>query len=291
MRSHQPPRDAVPQPNVFAYIDFRTFLRDWFEARKTDDSAYSYAAFAQAGGCSKAALANVLSGARNPRTETLDAFARAMDLDPPARNYLGLLVDLATAPDTSARREVMDKILSAERYGQLRWAEDERETDVFRYLEHWYLPAIRELAGHPSFQAEPEWVAQTLSPPIAVDAARAALDTLFDLGLIYRGESGRIERREVRFRTRTETQQHAAADYHRRVIPDLLRDIDTKDGKTQHLLAATLSLPTSMLPEAKARLNGVFEYLATAADDAADDDRRRVYQLAIQLFPVSEELS
>lgn len=277
-------------PSVFSYLDYRVFLIDWFNSRKQADPNYSYALFAKAGGCSKAALANVLSGARNPRPDTLDAFSRAMELPPIERNYLGLLVVLATAPDMTTRRNAMERILSTERNRQMRWAEHEDDSDVLRYLEHWYVPAIRELAAHPKFRADPEWIVATLRPRISVEEAESALETLFDLDYLRRTEDGRVEPRDVRFQTEPDAWQFAADHYHRTVIPGMLQDMDTTRHDDQHAVAATMLLPEALIPEAKARMNALVQQLAAESDDHGIEGPRRVYQLALQLFPISEPL-
>jgi uncharacterized protein (TIGR02147 family) len=277
-------------PEVFAYLDYQVFLRDWFDARKREDPDYSYAAFASAGGCSKAALANVIGGARAPRASTLDAFARAMELSPRERNYLGLLVELASAPDLAHRRDAMEKILSTEQYRQLRLAESVEDADVFRYLEFWYIPAIREMAGVPGFQADPEWIVDKLTPTIRPAEAASALETLFDLGFLERGESGEVVQREIRFRTAPTAFQKAAVHFHREVIPSLMRTIDTRRYEEQHLLTATITLDASMVPEVKARLNALVDQLIALTDDAPVQDGKRVYQVGLQLLPLSREL-
>ncbi|MEZ4322846.1 MAG: TIGR02147 family protein [Myxococcota bacterium] len=278
-------------PSVYSYLDFRAFLRDWFEARKRADPAYSHAGFARDAGCSKGTLANVVAGARTPRTDTLDAFARAMELGPSERNYLGLLVDFATANDLASRREALEKLLSSEQYRRLRFAESERDPDVFRYLEHWYVPAIREMAGSASFRPDPAWIAAVLQPRIRVEEAAHALETLLELGYLCREDDGRVTQREIRFRTAAETQQVAAAHFHREALPNLMRGLDTEQASEQHLVAMTLTLHPSMLPEVKARLNALVEQLATQADDPLPEAGRRVYQLAVQLLPLSDALS
>jgi len=278
----------MPPPRVTAYLDYRTFLQDWLAYQRREHPGYSYAAFAAAGGCSKAALANVLSGARNPRSDTLDAFARAMDLGPSDRNYLGLLAELDAAPDVSRRREVLERILSSDRTEQVRLVEAEPEADLFRYLEHWYVPAIRELAALRGFQDDPAWIAATLRPPISVDEAQQGLDLLFELGFLYRDEAGRVSLREVRFRSENETWARAADHLHRNVMTQLIEGIDTQDAPIQHLLAATFTLSADQLPEVKQRLNAVLEQLVTLGDDRSDDAPRAVYQLGFQLLPLSE---
>ena len=275
-------------PNVYAYLDYRVFLRDWFDARKREDDSYSYAAFAKDGGCSKSALANVLSGARNPRSGTLDAFARAMGLSPSERNYLGLLVELAAAQDVQTRQAVMSRILAKEQYKQVRLAESEPEAAVFRYLEHWYLPATRELAMLPEFRADAAWVASMLQPPISEDQAAEALDTLFELDFLRWKDDGGVEPRDVRFGTEPETNHAAVMRFYQQEIPELLRKLRGDVPDEQHLGTLTVCLDPELMPELKARLTNLVQQIAAMGDTPGTDGPRRVYQLTVQLQPLSQ---
>ena len=275
-------------PSIFSYLDYRAFLQDWFDARKREDPTYSYARFAEDGDCSRSALANVLSGARTPRAGTLDAFARAMELTPSARNYLGLLVELATAQGLDERRQVMERILAAEHYQQVRLAERGPDSDLFRYIEHWYVAAIRELAALPDFQADPTWIASILRPRISVEEAADALDRLFELGMLRHAVDGSVERREVQFRTENVARQEAILHFYREALPALLRTVEVRADDEQAVMAATLLLPPDLVPEATARVAALTNQLAAMADAAGVDGERRVYQLAVQLIPISD---
>ena len=279
----------MTEPHVTSYLDYRVFLRDWIAYQRRLHPGYSYAAFAAAGGCSKAAIANVLSGSRRPRADTLDAFARAMELSPADRNYLGLLAELDAAPDVTRRREVLDRLLSSPRNPNLRKVEAEPHDAVMRYVEHWYIPAIRELAALPGFRADPAWLAATLHPPISVQQAEDALERLFDLGFLCRDAEGdAVTVREVRFTTEQETFALAAHHVHTVILPQLLESLDTARAAQQHLLTATITLAPEQLPEVKQRLNTVLDQVATLADDRVDDAPRAAYQLGLQLLPLSE---
>lgn len=279
----------MPAPSVHSYLDYRAFLRDWFAARKQADPDYSYAVFAEAGGCAKSSLANAISGTRRPRPDTLDAFARAMELSPSERNHLGLLVDHASATSLDDRARVLQRILSAERYQQVRIAESDHD-DAARYLEHWYVPVIRELVALPGFREEPEWIAARLRPRIRPEEARYALDLLLDLGFVSRDASGALVPEEIRFRTTDESFTEAAMHFHTAVVPELLQTVESANAAQQHLMAVTLTLPPELLPEAKAKINALVEQLATLADDRRTAGPHRIYQVAIQLLPVSDEL-
>ncbi|MEZ4323255.1 MAG: TIGR02147 family protein [Myxococcota bacterium] len=277
----------MPIPAVFSYLDYRAYLRDWFEARKREQPDYSYATFARDGGGSKAALANVLAGSRAPRASTLDAFARAMALAPNERNYLGLLVELSLAQNLTERREAMGRILASEQYGRMKHSESAPDADVARYLEHWYVPVIREMVGLPGFRDDPEWIAAALVPVVTRDEVVEALATLFDLGFLFRAADGTVQQREIRFSTGVEASQLAVSRYHREVPPDLMRAVDPLRGAEQHLLAITVALHPSHVAEVKARLNAVLEQVAALGDDAAGLEGKRVYQVGMQVLPVS----
>ena len=278
-------------PSVYEYMDFRDFLRDWFSAKKRGDRSYSYSAFGRAGGCSRSALANVLGGTRTPRPATVDAFARAMSLSPPERNFLGLLVELDGARDLTQRSQAMARVLTTARNPQVRQVDKVPEAAASRYLEHWYIPAIQELAGLPGFKEDPVWIAANLYPPIEAEQARLALDTLFDLGFLKRDDGGRVVKGVVRLRSDSETFSLAVARFHRQVLPALMHNIDTERSAEQHLLSVTLTLPTSAIAEMKQKLNAMLEQMANMADDPMHEGPARVYQLSVQLLPVSAELS
>ena len=58
------------------------------------------------------------------------------------------------------------------------------------------------------------------------------------------------------------------------------------------LAAATLTLPVAALAEVKTRIAQLVDRLVTLADDEVPEHTPlRVYQLALQLMPVSNELS
>jgi len=281
---------VASRPDVFRYFDYREFLQDWFDARKRKEPGYSFARFAAAGGCSRSALPNVLRGARVPRSETLDAFARAMELTPTERNYLGLLVEYATAADVTTQRDVLLRMLQHERYGHRRRLEDHDESELFRFFEYWYVPAICMMSSIPGFREDPVWIADQLRPRIDPEQAQAALETLFDLGMVLRDDAGRLTRSERMFASETETWLRVAKHVHSVLMPDLLSQIDARHAKEQHLMALTLSVPLNQVEEFKARITKLTEQLDGMSEDPTATGPRRVYQLAVQLLPLSEPI-
>ena len=276
-------------PSVHGFMDYREFLRAWFEARKAQEPGYSHAVFAAEAGCSKSTLSNVLGGARRPRPGTLDAFARGMGLSPSERNHLGLLVELAGAQDQAGRRVLLERILAADGGGWIRRAEEEASADTLtRFLSHWYVPVVMELSRIPGFRGEAAWVARALRPTVSETEADHALETLLDMGFLVRDESGQVVPGQMRFETGIDAHHPALTRFYREILPGMLRALDTDLNGEQHLMAATLVLSPAAVKEAKAEVAALVKRLATLADDPEDmTPASRVYQFAVQLVPVS----
>jgi uncharacterized protein (TIGR02147 family) len=275
-------------PHISAYLDYRVFLRDWFDAKKRLDPSYSHTRFATDGGCSRSTLANVLSGNRSPRPPTLDAFARAMGLSPTERNHLGLLVELDTAPDLRTRTAVMERLLASTHYGQVDDVE-RHGADLERFLGSWWVPVVWELAGRDDFQADPDWLVAAIRPEITHEQARSALDTLFELDFLAQTEDG-IERHAIRFRSAADdVNERAVLDYYRSVLPELYARIAEIPESERHVATSLATIDARAFPELKARIAGLVDQIAIQADAALTEtpDELVTYQVVVQVLPVS----
>ena len=276
------------RPKLSSYMDYRVYLRDWLAHQRAVEPGYSFERFATASGLSRSALPNVLNGSRAPKASTLDGFARALGLTPTERNLLGVLVELDRAPSVSDRMRVMSRMLQHPAYRKTEWIES-RPSDFERLASHWYYTAIQEMASLPGFRLEAEWISATIVPTISVAEAQAAIDTLLELKLLEVAADGAVSVANIRISTRPETAARASVRFHREAVPYLVSQIEDVPAELRHLVAAVLTIPTSQLPEVKRMLTNVVERIATQGDQRTDAGQR-VFQLAIQLVPVSQEL-
>src|SRR6185436_18708226 len=77
-----------PLPNIFAYLNYRDFLRDFYQEQKAKNPVFSYQYFAnRAGFKSKSFLKLVIDGRKNLTGSSLEKMAQAMKLSPKAFSY------------------------------------------------------------------------------------------------------------------------------------------------------------------------------------------------------------
>lgn len=269
-------------PDVFAYLSYRSYLEDWFTARKAADSRFSHRLFARRAGATSPSLLNeIVSGKRNLSPSMADGFVRALGLSSSSADFFRDLVALDQAPSDAERNAAWERISAHRRFRSARSIEGA----AFAYLSSWVIPATRELAMRSDFVAEPEWVARALQPPVTAAAAKEALSVLFDLGMLV-WRDGRAVPCDVSVATPHQVRGLAAHNYHRQMLERALGAIEGVRSSERHLVGVTVAVPERIVPELKAELDRLQERLLHLCDEHSSE-AERVYQLELCLFPLS----
>ncbi len=275
---------ATELPSPYAYLDHRAFLRDWFAAKKEANPRYSHRLFASKAGVSVSLFSHVVQGERNLSAASTEGFVKAMGLRAGAARFFQLLVAFDAAEDADARNEVWGQIRTTRRFREARGIEGM----AVEYLSSWVCPAIRELAAHPRFEADPAWIAARLRPTIPPAEAAKALDVLLRLGLLVE-EDGRLRPAEASVATPPELASLAVRNYHHGMIARGAESIERFPGSERHLLAVTVGVPRSLLPRLKEEATAMMQRLMDLCD-AEEAPMEQVVQINLQVFPLSEAI-
>lgn len=274
------------RPDIFTYLDYRQYLRDWFTARKAGNPRFSHRAFARrAGQSSPSLLLHVMDRKRNLTAATIESFCKAMDLKGEDADFFATLVALDQAESHEDRNRAWEKVSATRRFRDARRIEG----DGFEYLSRWYYAAIRELAACEDFRPDPEWIAWALRPKITEEQARAAIDLLLRLGLLRAEPDGSLVPAEGSVVTPHEVAGLAASNFHAAMIERARESIGQYKAAERHYCSVTVSVPLSLVPKLKRELDGFQERLLDLCD-SADPPRERVFQINFQLLPLSVPL-
>lgn len=153
------------------------------------------------------------------------------------------------------------------------------------YHEHWYMPALRELAGLPAFREDPKWIAGMLEPPISPRQAAEALETLCRLGLLVRDAQGRLQQAQALVTTGPGPLGHQIFVYHHAMMDLAKRALDDLPRELRDVSSVTLCVAEGTLAVLKQRIREFRRELLELAE--ADARAERVVQLNLQLFPLS----
>ena len=274
-------------PDIFEYLDHRAFLRDWFDAKKSQNPRFSHRLFARLAGLrSPSALAHVVSGRRNLSPATVEAFSKAMKLDEERAGYFAALVGMAQGGTEGERERDRRAVEGARHFRAARRVDDESAPALSR----WTCAAILELAQHPRFREDTAWIAATLRPPITPAQAGEALSLLEGAGLLTRGAAGRLRPAQEAVVTEVQTAAFAMG-YHREMLQrarDALEDVPQAE---RVFFGLTLSVPHSALDALRREMAAFGERALHLCDAAcAEAPADRVHQLNLQLFPLSDQI-
>ncbi len=270
-------------PDIYGHLDYRLYLREWFAARKAANPRYSHRAFARkAGQSSPSLLLAVAEGKRNLTPATTEGFVLALGLKGDDASFFTALVLLDQAETSDARNRAWERVRATRRFREAR----QLEGDSVEYLSAWYYPAIRELAACADFRNDPEWIASRLRPRVPPAQVKRGLDLLLSLGLLAADASGTLRPAEASVVTPHEVAGLAAFNYHVGMMERAAEALATVPAAERHYCALTVSIPSWLIPRLKRELDAFQERILDLCD-GVDEPRERVYQLNLQLFPLS----
>ena len=270
------------RPSVFEFVDYRAFLRAYYEAEKARRPTFSYRYFSRrAGQASPNFLKLVIEGKRNLGKESISAFALALDLDKEEATFFADLVAFNQATTQEEKNRFFSRIAASRNFRKAGRIEGE----LFEYLSHWHIPAVRELTAAKDFREDPKWIAAQLRPSISVREATQALRVLLHLGLIRRLPDGRIERGEPGWTTGHEVQSFAVVNYHQEMLTRAGEAMKTVPQAERDVSSLTVCIKASTVAEIKRRMHAFNEELLALCD--ADTEPEVVFQIGMQCFPLS----
>lgn len=281
-RDEATPRTRPAPVSVFEFLDYRAFLRAHYAAEKERKPAFSHRFFSrQAGLKSPNFLKLVMDGERNLGPETVPKFVKALGLSGEAASFFGDLVTFNQADTVAEKNRAFERISASRRFRMAKRIDG----DLFKYLSHWYYPAVRELAARQDFKENPKWIAARLRPKITPAEAGSALDLLLSLGLLVRDQDGRIVRGEPTLTTDHQVRSLGARNFHRQMLERASDSIETVPAVHRDLAALTVCVTPATAAVVKDRIHKFREELTQICD--ADTVGSVVYQLNIQWFPLS----
>ena len=273
---------AEKQPDLFEYLDYRAYLRDYYAHMKRTRRGFSYRSFSRRVGLgSPNHLKRVMDGDRNLTLDMARRFADAMGLTGEAVEYFVQLVQLGQAPTSIERSQAYEKLQTFKAFRKT------RKLDLAHAAYHstWYIPAVRELAARDDFQAEPKWIAKRLIPPIKVTEAKTALDTLLKIGLLERDEEGKVVQSAPLITTGPEMHAVHIANYHRAMMAHAAESIDRVPSASRDISSVTMLVGEGGMDRIKEMVQRFRRELLELA--VSERNATQVIQTNLQIFPLS----
>ncbi len=271
------------RPEIFEYTCFRLFLRDLLVFTKSEKPFFSYRYFSQkAGFTSPNFLKLVIDGKRNLSHPSIEKFVKGFSLSLSEADFFNQLVlfNQADKPLERARfAENISRTLGKRKIHHLQKSE-------FNYYSKWFNIALRELVATKSFREDPEWIAQQFHPMLSASDVGKSLRDLEALGLLSRTSDGKLVPNESSLNTENEVASSMISLYHKKMLQLAGESIDRTPREWRELSAICIPISLSKAQDIKERIQKFREEILLLAKE--DDQREAVYQLNLQLFPLTK---
>ena len=270
--------------DVFAFRDYRAFLRAFSDRQRGEKGGFSPAEFAKRVELrSVNYLKLVIDGQRNLTPDLAHRFGEACGLRDDSLAYFCALVAFNQAKTARERTLHYETLRGFRRFR----AAHRLDAAQSAYHSQWYIPAVYELSGCHDFDEAPRAIAKRLMPPISPKQAEEALAVLMELGLLVRAADGRLKPAENIVETPEGPLGHHVVEYHRTMMQRAADALDHVPREEREIASLTIAVSQERMRELKSELEKFRHALAERYQ--ADPRAERVVQVNFQLFPLTKK--
>ncbi|MCB9497789.1 MAG: TIGR02147 family protein [Fibrobacteria bacterium] len=271
--------DAPAGPEIFEYLDYRAYLRDYYQARKAKDAFFSYRFMAGRTGVDAGWIAKVLAGQEHLSQRAVDPFARLCGLGKREAEFFSALVSLAKSRSTQERAEAFERAMSLKSPSRATLG----ERQLAFYGRWWHAP-IRSLLGLLGRNSSVDRVAGLLRPRVSIAEVRASIELLEGLGLVKRGRSG-WELQDAFVSNPPEGAKAAVRAYQADTLDLAKEALENHPPQARDISSLTLAFDHRDLPSIRERIAALRDNLIQLSAETPRPDC--VYQVNMQVFPVT----
>lgn len=267
---------------IFDYLDYRKFLADFFQHKKSVNKHFSHRLFARKADIKSCGyFSEVVSGTRNLSRNKIAKFALGLELDDREKVYFERLVAFNHAKTHQARQTLYENMVKA-----LPLKIQHLKQGQMEYFSNWYYVAVRETLSICKVKDDYEALASRLQPRITATQAKSAVRLLEGLGLVERDAEGHWRARHVSLLSRRDESSplHVRA-FQSEMIAKAREALETVPQQHRDISTVTMSISAGGME----RLKGAVDEFRKRVREIVQSDQGedRVAQLNIQVFPLT----
>jgi uncharacterized protein (TIGR02147 family) len=274
-------------PNVFEYTDYRKYLADWYNEKKTLNQAFSYNSFAQkAGFKNKGFFHTVIYDKRNLSKPSVVKICQAIGLTKSETDYFENLVFFNQAVDLKERNYFYEKMNAVRSPHKTASKARQIRSDQYEFYSKWYYSAVRAIVDMYAFRGDYKWLAQMVTPHISIKQAKQSVQLLEKLGMVAKYGSGIYKVIEKSITTGKEVVGLAVQNFHMECAELAQKAIQELPRTRRNVTGLTLGISNKSYEQICGEIQEFQEKIMDIANN--DKDADRVYQFNFHLFPISK---
>ena len=274
-------RMEIHRIEIFKYADFKVFLRDYYENRKSQDQKFSQRFIMEKIGASSPSWFNDVVKGRIKLTGTyLVRLGQLLKLKAKELDYFETLVHYQQSDSLDEKNRYMEKMLSFKEISM-----DVLGKEKFEFYATWYHATLRELFFFYDFDGDYGKLARKLRPSIRKEQAIKAVDLLQKLDLIRKQAGGHFRPTSENIIKDNRFKSDYIANYINANIELSLDAFERIPSEERDLSTVTICLSPKGFEKIKNELKALRRRLLEIADN--DRDPQTVFQCNLHVFPTT----
>ena len=266
--------------SVFEYLDYRAYLKDFYEERKGLQLFFSYRYFGNKVGIDPSYLLKIMLKTRHLSEASIQRVCTFCGLTGNEMEYFRTLVHFLKARSQNESKLLFERLLSIRYVKKHQLIEKQYE-----YFRTWYHPVVRSVLEYFDFKGDFSLLGKQLSPSISSKEASESVRLLEQLGLISKDLNGRYRLTDIAVTTGDEWQSAAIAAFQEQTIRLSQEAIDRHDKSVRDISTVTMNINNADYKEIRERITEFRRSVISLVNESSDSDR--TYQLNIQFFPLT----
>lgn len=265
---------------VYSHLDWRAFLRETQEERRSRESSFTWKHVAETLGMDPAQLARILRGSAPLPFRYVPALSRLFDLDRRASAYFEELLRLERAHTEDERVRCRARLTA------LRGVATQRVGGLHaQFYTSWHHAALRALVGMGGHRGDGASLGALCLPEVDPEQARHSVELLMELGLVERDRDGMLRTTEAHLVAGPDIPVQVVRGFHREAIELGRQSLENIPVPERDISAVTASLDEAGFSAARELARELRQKVQSLAHRTSTPDR--IYQLGIQIFPVA----
>lgn len=268
--------------SIFHYQDYREYLGDFFENRKSSVHGFSWREFSRLAGYSSPVFMKlVIESKTNLSAAGIERVADAVDLVGIEKSYFRALVHFNQEKNPDKKRNFYAELRDlAAPSGAKVLSEDQ-----YDYYNKWYHSVIRERITQVEDQKDYKSLGESLVPSVGTREVKKAIEVLKSNGLIEENQEGRLEQVDSKITTGDEFVSLAVRNLHKQMAELAAQSIEGVEKAKRDISGITLGVSQQGFERMQHELAEFRRKMIRIAEEDTLSDS--VYRLNLQLFPLA----
>lgn len=267
--------------DIYAFRDYRLFMKAVYEDRKRRNPLYSYRAMALSLGIDSSQLYRILSQDLQLSLRYVESTISNLRLKGKEARYFRILVSLGRAKTEKEKKLLVEKML-----GMIDVECKTLTKEQFLFFRDWYNPTVHCLLSAQKFTGDYKKLAAAIVPSVSPKEVQDSISLLKRLGLAIEDKAkGEVRSGDAHLSTKAEEVSKAIRDYQSAMLSRGKDALEKFSKDERDFSTLTFAIDEECLRDVKEMLTECRRQIQSRVQESGTPDR--VMHLNLNLFPTA----